>query len=196
MTTTLPTPAASAGGSTGYEQLTGTYAIDPQHSRLGFVARHAMVTKVRGRFHEFEGVTHIDGTDPSRSSAQLRIAVASIDTHLAVRDEHLRSNDFLGAQEHPYITFDTTGIEEVEPARFRVTGDLTIKGITRPVTFDLEYTGAATDADGVPRIGFEGSTTIDRRDWGVSWNAALETGGVLVSDAVRLEIDVSAIRVG
>ena len=196
MTTTSPTSAAAAPGSPGYDQLTGTYVIDPQHSRLGFVARHAMVTKVRGRFDDFEGVVHIDGTDPSRSSAEVRITVASIDTRLAVRDEHLRSNDFLGAQQHPHITFRTTGIQEVQRARFRVTGDLTIKGTTRPVTFDLEYTGAATDTDGASRIGFEGSTTIDRRDWGVSWNAALETGGVLVSDAVRLEIDVSAVRVG
>ncbi len=194
--TTSATPASSTAGSSGYEQLTGSYAIDPQHGRLGFVARHAMVTKVRGRFDEFEGTVHIDGADPSRSSAQVRITVASIDTRLAVRDDHLRSNDFLGAQQHPYITFRTTRIEEVEPARFRVTGELTIRGSTRPVTLDLEYTGAATDAGGARRIGFEGSTTIDRRDWGVSWNAALETGGVLVSDAVRLEIDVSARRVG
>lgn len=191
MTTTMPLSPTSRDR----EALTGTYALDPQHSRLGFVARHAMVTKVRGEFHDFEGTIHIDGTDPSRSSAEVAIRVASINTRLPVRDEHLRSNDFLGAQQHPVITYRTTRIEEVEPTLFRLTGDLTIKGRTRPVTFDLEFTGAATDTDGDRRIGFEGTTTIDRRDWGVNWNAALETGGVLVSNLVTLEIDVSAVRV-
>ncbi|MFD2091148.1 YceI family protein [Blastococcus deserti] len=194
MTTTLAVPPAS--GSAGYEDLTGTYAVDPRHSRLGFVARHAMVTKVRGRFDEFEGTIHVDGSDPSRSSAEVRIAVASIDTRLAVRDEHLRSNDFLGAQQHPFITYRTTRVEQLEPTTFRVTGDLTIKGTTRPVVLDMEFTGAATDTDGDRRIGFEGTTTIDRRDWGINWNATLETGGVLVSNLVTLEIDVSAVRTG
>lgn len=196
MTTTLPLSPASGPGSADAEELTGTYAIDPQHSRLGFVARHAMVTKVRGHFNEFEGLIRVDGADPSRSSAEVRITAASIDTRVAVRDEHLRSNDFLGAQRHPDITFRSTGIEQLEPARFRVTGDLSIKGTTKPVTLDLEFTGAATDPDGERRIGFEGTTTIDRREWGVSWNAALEAGGVLVSEKVRLELDVSAVRVG
>lgn len=194
MTTTLNQSPAAGSGAPGNEELTGTYVIDPQHSRLGFVARHAMVTKVRGQFDEFEGTVSIDGTEPSRSSARLRITVASIDTRLRVRDDHLRSNDFLGAQEHPYITFATTAVEPLTEATFRVTGDLTIKGTTRPVTLVLEHTGAATDPDGDRRLGFEGRTTINRRDWGVNWNATLEAGGVLVSEAVILELDISAVR--
>lgn len=186
--------ATTTPASAGYTPLTGTYVLDPEHTRLGFVARHAMVTKVRGRFDEFEGVLHLDGRDLSRSSADVTVQVASIDTRNPARDAHLRSGDFLGAGEHPQMIFRSTRIEAVDAARFRVTGELTIKGTTRPVTFDLDFLGASVDTDGNARIGFEGSLTIDRRDWGVSWNAALETGGVLVSEKVRVEIDVSAIR--
>jgi polyisoprenoid-binding protein YceI len=174
--------------------LTGTYTIDPTHSRIGFVARHAMVTKVRGSFNEFEGSGYFDVEDPSASKLSLTIQAASIDTRNADRDGHLRSNDFFDMEQHPQITFVSTSVEPAGTDQFRVTGDLTIKGVTKPVTVDFELTGAATDPFGNHRVGFEGSTTVNRKDWGVNWNAALEAGGVLVSEKVTLEFEVSAIR--
>ncbi len=175
--------------------LTGTYTIDPSHSRFGFVARHAMVTKVRGSFNEFEGTLDVDGDDPTKSSAELVIQVASIDTRNADRDAHLRSSDFFAMDEHPEIRFQSTGVELTDDEDvYRVTGDLTIRGVTKPVTFDLEFTGAAIDPWGQTRIGFEGSTVVNRKDWGVSWNAALEAGGVLVSEKVTIEFEISAIK--
>lgn len=174
--------------------VTGDYTIDPAHSRIGFVARHAMVTKVRGSFDEFEGTGHFDVEQPERTQLELTIKAASIDTRNADRDAHLRSNDFFDMDAHPEITFRSTSVERVDEEHYRVTGDLTLKGVTKPVTIDFEYQGAAVDPFGNHRIGFEGSATINRRDWGVNWNAALEAGGVLVSDKVTLELEVSAIR--
>ena len=174
--------------------LTGTYAIDTTHSRIGFVARHAMVTKVRGSFNDFQGSGYFDGDDPTKSHLQLTIRAASIDTRNADRDAHLRSNDFFDMETYPKITFTSTAVEQVDPDKYRVTGDLTIKGVTRPVTIDFEYTGSATDPFQNQRIGLEGTTTLNRKEWGVNWNAALEAGGVLVSEKVTLEFDVSAIR--
>jgi len=176
--------------------LTGTYAIDPTHSRIGFVARHAMVTKVRGSFNDFEGTGSFDAESPANSKLQLTIQAASIDTRNADRDGHLRSNDFFDMENHPEITFASTAVEHVDGDDYRVTGDLTIKGVTKPVTVDFEYTGVAVDPYGNQRVGFEGKTTVNRKDWGVNWNAALETGGVLVSEKVTLEFEVSAIRTG
>jgi polyisoprenoid-binding protein YceI len=176
------------------DTLTGSYTIDPTHSRIGFVARHAMVTKVRGSFNEFEGSGYLDAEDPTNSRAELTIQAASIDTRNADRDGHLRSNDFFDMESHPEITFVSTAVEQVDPENYRVTGDLTIKGVTKPVTVDFEYTGTAVDPFGNTRIGFEGRTTVNRKDWGVNWNAALDAGGVLVSEKVTLEFEVSAIR--
>ena len=181
--------------STAPPTLTGTYRIDPGHSRIGFVARHAMVTKVRGSFTEFTGSGTFDVEDPSRSSLQLTIEAASIDTANPDRDGHLRSNDFLDLEHYPQITFASTAVAQVEPDTYRVNGDLSIKGVTRPVTFDLVYAGSAVDPYGNQRIGFEGSTTINRKDWGVNWNADLEASAVLVSEKVTLEFDISAIKV-
>ena len=174
--------------------LTGTYAIDPNHSRIGFVARHAMVTRVRGSFNEFEGSGHFDAENPAGSHLHLTIQAASIDTRNEDRDAHLRGNDFFDMENHPQIAFDSTAVEQVDPEHYRVSGDLTIKGVTKPVSVDLEFTGSAVDPFGNHRIGLEGSTTVNRKDWGVSWNAALEAGGVLVSENVTLEFEVSAIR--
>lgn len=174
--------------------LTGTYTLDPTHSRIGFVARHAMVTKVRGSFNEFAGTGYFDAENPSASQVALTIEAASIDTRNADRDAHLRSNDFFDMDNYPEIRFASTAVELLDPEHYRVTGDLTIKGVTRPVTVDFEYTGSATDPFGNQRVGFEGSTTVNRKDWGVNWNAALEAGGVLVSEKVTLEFEVSAIR--
>lgn len=174
--------------------LTGAYAIDPTHSRIGFVARHAMVTKVRGSFNEFEGFGYFDAEHPANSKLALTIQAASIDTRNADRDGHLKSNDFFDMETYPEITFASTAVEHVDAENYRVTGDLTIKGVTNPVTVDFEYTGTAVDPFQNQRIGFEGKTTVNRKDWGVNWNAALEAGGVLVSEKVTLEFEVSAIR--
>ena len=174
--------------------ITGTYVIDPAHSRIGFVARHAMVTKVRGSFNEFEGSGYFDADQPANSHLELVIETASIDTRNADRDGHLRGNDFFDMDEYPKITFRSTSVEQTGHAEYRVTGDLTIKGITKPVSVDFDYTGAVVDPWGNQRIGLEGNTTINRKDWGVSWNAALEAGGVLVSEKVTLEFEVSAVR--
>ena len=180
--------------NTAAPTVTGTYTIDPTHSRIGFMARHAMVTKVRGSFNEFEGRGYFDAENPANSRLALTIQAASIDTRNADRDAHLRSNDFFAMDSFPQISFVSTGVEAVDESTYRVTGDLTIKDVTRPVTVDFEYTGAAVDPFSNHRIGLEGTTTINRKDWGVNWNAALETGGVLVSEKVTLEFEVSAIR--
>jgi polyisoprenoid-binding protein YceI len=180
--------------STTVTPVTGTYAFDGAHSRIGFVARHAMVTKVRGSFNEVEGTGYFDAENPSNSRLELTIQAASIDTRNADRDAHLRSNDFFDMATYPEITFTSTAVEPLDHEHYRVTGDLTIKGVTKPVTVDLEYTGAAVDPFGNHRIGLEGRATVNRKDWGVNWNAALEAGGVLVSEKVTLEFEVSAIR--
>jgi polyisoprenoid-binding protein YceI len=175
--------------------LTGAYRIDPTHSSVGFVARHAMVTKVRGHFNEFAGEGFLDAEIPSGSSLNLVVQAASIDTGNADRDNHLRGNDFFDMANFPEISFRSTSVQATGESAYRVSGDLTMKGVTRPVNIDFEYTGAATDPFGNQRIGFEGSTTVNRKDWGITWNAPLEAGGVLVSEKVTLEFDVSAIRV-
>lgn len=174
--------------------LTGTYAIDPTHSRIGFTARHAMVTKVRGSFGDFAGTGTFDVENPAASQLELTIQAASIDTRNADRDGHLRSNEFFDMETYPEIRFASTAVEQLDADNYRVTGDLTIKDVTKSVAVDFEYTGAAVDPYGNQRIGLEGSVTVNRKDWGVSWNAALEAGGVLVSEKVTLDFDVSAIR--
>ncbi|MEV0412918.1 YceI family protein [Streptomyces sp. NPDC050448] len=175
-------------------ELTGDYVLDPAHTRIGFIARHAMVTKVRGAFHHFEGTARLDGADPARSTAQVVIKAESIDTGVEQRDQHLRTNDFLDVPNFPDITFRTTSVEPRSDTEYRVAGDLTIKDTTRPVTIDFEYAGSAVDPYGNRRVGLEGSVTISRKDFGVTWNAALEGGGVLVGDKVVLEFDISAIK--
>ena len=175
-------------------ELTGTYTLDPAHSRIGFVARHAMVTKVRGSFDEFAGTAVLDGANPANSRVEVTIEAASIDTRNAQRDEHLRGNDFLAMQEYPKITFASTGVRQAGESTFEVTGDLTIKGVTNEITIPFEFEGAAKDPFGNQRVGFEGAATINRKDYGVTWNAALEGGGVLVSDKVTLEFEISAIK--
>jgi polyisoprenoid-binding protein YceI len=174
--------------------LSGAYTIDPAHSRIGFVARHAMITKVRGSFDEFEGSGTLDAENPENSSLKLTIRAASIDTRNADRDGHLRSNDFFDMETYPEITFESTDVKAVDDTHFDVTGDLMVKDTTKPVTVRLEYTGRAVDPFGNNRIGFEGSTEINRKDWGVNWNAVLEAGGMLVSEKVTLEFEISAIK--
>lgn len=181
--------------TTDLSSLTGDYTLDAAHTRLGFAARHAMVTKVRGQFNEFDGHAHIDFTDPQKCTAEVTIEAISIDTRNEQRDGHLRSNDFFDVPNHAQITYRSSAVESVGDDTYRLTGDLTIRGVSKPVSIDFEFTGAAKDPYGNLRLGFEGTTTINRRDWGVEWNAPLEAGGVLVSEKVTLEIEISAVHV-
>ncbi|WP_299533706.1 YceI family protein [uncultured Streptomyces sp.] len=174
--------------------LSGTYTLDPAHSSIAFTVRHAMVTNVRGTFGEHEGTLELDGTDPANSSASIDVKIASVDTGIADRDGHLVSGDFFDAEKFPLMTFRSTTAEQLGGDRYRITGDLTIKDVTRPLSIDLEFNGSATDVYGNERVGFEGSADILRSDWGLTWNAALETGGVMVSDKVKLSFDISAIK--
>jgi polyisoprenoid-binding protein YceI len=174
--------------------LTGDYTLDQAHSRVGFVARHAMVTKVRGSFNEFEGKGHFDPTNPANSNLEVTIKANSIDTRNADRDTHLRSNDFFDMEKYPEIKFVSTKVEGADAGTYKVTGDLTIKGVTKSVTIDFEFTGAAKDPFGNNRIGLEGSAQVNRKDWGMGFNVALEAGGVLVSEKVTLEFEVAAIK--
>ncbi|GAA1134883.1 YceI family protein [Ornithinicoccus hortensis] len=180
--------------SSATDDIAGDYTLDVTHTRLGFVARHAMVTKVRGQFQEFEGTAHIDTTDVSKSWAKVTIQTGSVFTAQAQRDEHLRNSDFFEVDTYPTITFVSTDVARGEDGEYVITGDLTIKDVTKSVTIPFEPTGSATDPFGNLRVGFEGSLVVNRKDWGLDWNAALETGGVLVSEKVTLEFDISAIR--
>ncbi|MFJ8824556.1 YceI family protein [Streptomyces sp. NPDC102467] len=174
--------------------VTGDYTVDPAHTTLGFVARHAMVTNVKGAFSDFTGELHLDGEDPAKSSASFDVQMASIDTGNADRDGHLKSADFFKTDEFPTMTFRSTSVEALGGDDYRITGDLSILGTTKPLTIDLEYNGSAKDPFGNERAGFEGKAEILRSAWGLSWNAALETGGVLVSDKIKLTFDISAIK--
>jgi polyisoprenoid-binding protein YceI len=148
---------------------------------------------VRGQFDEFEGSGRVDGDDPSKSSAQLTIQAKTIQTGNLVRDRHLRKH-FLDTDNHPIITFTSTKVEQIDESNFRLAGDLTIRGVARSVTVDFELTGAEKDPWGTFRVGLEGKVSINRKDWGVSWNAAVEGGGVFVGEKVTLELDVAGVR--
>jgi polyisoprenoid-binding protein YceI len=199
-TSTTATPVATPApvfdaGTTAIDDIAGDYTLDVTHTRIGFSARHAMVTTVRGQFGEFEGAAHIDTANPAASSAKVSIKTASVTTGQADRDNHLRSADFFDVETFPEIDYVVTGVTRTTASTWRLTGDLTIKGVSQQVSIDFESTGSARDPFGNLRVGFEGSTTINRKDWGLTWNAALETGGVLVSEKIKLEFDVSAIAV-
>lgn len=184
----------NATSVTNLADLTGTWSLDPAHTRIGFVARHAMITKVRGSFNDFEGTAVVSGDDLAASTVRVTIQAASIDTRNEQRDEHLRSNDFLAMEEYPTITFVSTAVRATGSNSVELVGDLTIKGVTNSVTIPFDFEGAATDPFGNLRAGFEGSVTVNRKDYGITWNAALETGGVLVGDKIVLEFEVSAIK--
>ncbi len=173
-------------------ELEGTYTLDTSHSSIGFVARHAMVTKVRGTFGDFVG-TATTGKNLQDAKIEVTIQTASVDTKSADRDGHLKSADFFDVEQYPTITFVSTDIA-AQGEVLRVTGDLTIKGISKPVTIDFEYAGSALDPFGNTRVGLEGSVDVQRKEWGLEWNAALETGGVLVSEKIKLEFEISAIK--
>jgi len=175
------------------DDIAGDYTLDPAHSRLGFSARHAMVATVRGQFTEFTGSAHVNTANPADSKVEVSIVANSISTGNEQRDGHLLSGDFFETEQFPNITFTSTDVSR-DGDDWTITGDLTIKGVTRPISVPFEFTGSAQDPFGNTRIGFEGATTLLRKDWGLTWNAALETGGVLVSDKITLEFEVSAIK--
>lgn len=191
---TTPAPAAQATAGPDLTALTGDYTIDPAHSTIGFVARHAMVTNVKGGFKDFTGTLHLDGADPTKSTATLDVQMASIETGNPDRDGHLKSSDFFKIDEFPVMTFRSTKAESLGGDDYRITGDLSLLGVTKPLTIDLEFNGVAKDPFGNERAGFEGKAEILRSEWGLTWNAALETGGVLVSDKIKLVFDISAIK--
>ncbi|MEO8108020.1 MAG: YceI family protein [Actinomycetes bacterium] len=180
--------------ATSLDITTGTWAIDASHTRVGFAAKHAMIAKVRGQFSEFSGSLTLDGAAPENSKALVTIDAGSISTGSDDRDAHLRSGDFLNVDEHPEITFTSTGVRHSGGDDFVMVGDLTIRGTTLPVELAVDLEGLATDPFGNERIGFAGATTINRKDFGLTWNAALEAGGVLVSDKITITLDVSAIK--
>jgi polyisoprenoid-binding protein YceI len=175
--------------------LTGDYKLDVAHTRIGFSARHAMVSKVRGQFDQFDGSVHLDADNPANSHVEITIQAESIDTRNVDRDNHLRSNDFLAMKEYPQITFRSTAVEKLDDTHYTVTGDLTIRGVTKSVPVAFEYTGTVVDPYGNQRAGFEGSATINRKDWGVNWNAVLDGGGVMVSERITLEFEAELIKV-
>jgi polyisoprenoid-binding protein YceI len=169
--------------------------IDPAHSRIGFSVRHAMVTTVRGAFSEYDSRLYFDGRDPARSRADIVLFTASVDTGVEQRDAHLIGRDFLDAARYPRMIFTSTAVHLTRKDVYRLTGDLTIKDTTRPVDLELTYIGHVTDPFGYERVGFDGTTTINRSDWGLTYNARLAEGGAMVSEKVRLQLDIAAIRV-
>lgn len=176
------------------EQLTGTWTLDPAHSRLGFSTRHAMVTRVRGAFNEVLGEAVIDSSDYSKSRVTITIRVNSVDTRNADRDAHLLSPDFFDVGNYPLIRFESTSVDEVRENGFIVNGNLTIRDVTRPISIPLELVGIDIDQMGNLRAGLEGTRRIDRKDWGVTWNTPLDSGGVLVSDKITLEFELSLVK--
>lgn len=177
---------------TTLHDISGSYTLDPAHTQIGFVARHAMVTKVRGRFGAFDG-TASTAANLEGASIRLVIDATSIDTRNADRDAHVRGADFFDVENYPQITFDSTDIS-AEGDTLVVTGDLTIKGTTKPVTIDFEFLGAAEDPFGNERVGLEGSVVVNRKDWGIDFDVPLKTGGLLVSEKVTLELEISAVK--
>jgi polyisoprenoid-binding protein YceI len=178
-----------------FDHLTGSYHLDAAHTHLGFAVRYALVTRIHGWFDSFDGRLHLDGSDPTRCSVALTIDAASIQTNNVDRDAHLRSGDFFDVERYPTITFESTAVQALANRRFRVTGDLTIKATTRPVDVDLTYGGSCVDPYRQLRVGIEGAASLKRSEWGLTWNVALEAGGVVLSDRIDLELDLSAIKV-
>ena len=191
---TSTTPAQLVRSHDGREvPQAGEYAIDVSHSTVEFVVRHLMISKVRGRFGSYSG-TVVVADRPEDSSVEVSIDAASIDTNDEQRDGHLRGEDFFAADAFPALTFKSTKVEAAKGDNWKVTGDLTIRDVTRPVVLDVEFEGAQVDPWGGARLGFSASTEIDREDWGLTWNQALETGGVLVGKKIKIELGVQATR--
>ena len=173
---------------------TSTWTIDPVHSVAEFAVKHMMVSTVKGHFKSMEGTLHIDEANPGASWVAASIDVASIDTGVADRDAHLRSDDFFNAERFPKMTFRSTRVEQVDDTHWRVIGDLTIRDVTREVVLETEYEGQIRDAFGKQRAAFNAETTLNRRAFGLNWNGLIETGGVIVGDRVRVTLNIAAVR--
>jgi len=172
-----------------------TWQLDKAHTQINFSAKHMMVTTVRGTFHDVDGTIELDEADPTRSRASFRVGAASLDTNFGARDAHLRSADFFDAERYPDITFTSTAIRQTGDDRFDVTGDLTIRDVTKPITFKVELDGIVTGMSGQRHAGLTGSTTVHRSDWGLDWNVALEQGGWLVGKDIKLDVVIAADEV-
>ncbi len=170
------------------------WQIDPAHSQIQFSARHMMISNVRGRFESFTGQVEFDEQDPIRSSVEVEIDATSINTREPQRDGHLKSPDFLDAERFPHLLFKSTRVEKIDDTRGRIVGDLTIRDVTRQVVLDVEYAGQAKSPWGTTSAGFSATTRINRKDWGLVWNAALETGGVLVGDQITISIELEIVK--
>jgi polyisoprenoid-binding protein YceI len=174
-----------------------TWQVDPAHTTVAFTVKHMMITTVRGRFTKVSGTVAVDEDNPGASTVEVEIDAASIDTGVADRDTHLKSADFLDVEHHPTLTFRSRrvrGAANKEGDRFKVIGDLTIRGTTKEVSLDATYEGSGKDPWGGMRAGFSGTTQIDRREWGLEWNQALEAGGILVGTNVKIELEVQAVK--
>ena len=172
-----------------------TWKLDNAHTQITFSAKHMMVTTVRGTFHDVEGIVELDETDPTRSHGEFRVKAASVDTNFAARDAHLRSPDFFDAERYPDITFVSTEIRQTDDDEFAVTGDLTIRDMTRPLSFEVELDGIVPGMRGGRHAGLSAKARIVREDWGLNWNVALEQGGWLVGKEIRLDITIAADEV-
>ena len=170
------------------------YSIDPAHTSLGFAGKHMMVTTVRGRFKEYAGEVETENDDPTTAVVNVTIKPVSLDTGVEQRDQHLRSADFFDVERFPEMTYASTKVERVGGNRYRVSGELTIKGQTRPVTLEAEVEERFTDPWGNDRIGVTASGKLNRRDWGLTWNQVLEAGRLLVGDQIKLEIETALVR--
>ncbi len=171
-----------------------TWTIDTAHSEINFTVRHMMISNVRGQFERFTGTVDFVEENPAQSSVDVQIEAASINTREEKRDAHLRSNDFLAADQYPYLTFKSKRVEVVDETRGKIYGDLTIRGVTKPVVLDVEYSGMAKSPWGTMSAGFSATTKISRKEWGLEWNAALETGGVLVGDEIKINIELEIVQ--
>ena len=173
---------------------TSTWTIDPAHSVVEFAVKHLMVSTFKGHFRSLEGTVHLNEANPANSSVAASVDVASVDTQTPDRDAHLRSDDFFNAERYPKMTFRSTRVEQVDETNWKVTGELTIRDVTKEVVLDTEYEGRIVDPWGNERIGFTARTELSRKEFGVRWNAAIETGGVVVGDKVRISLNIEIVR--
>lgn len=171
-----------------------SWQIDPAHSHIQFAVRHMMISTVRGEFEKFGGAIDFNPENPEQSKVEVRIDAASINTRQADRDNHLRSPDFLNVEEYPTLVFRSKRIEQTGADSGRVIGDLTIRDVTREVVLDVEYAGMARSPWGTTSAGFSATTSLDRKEWGLTWNQALETGGVLVADKIKINVEIEIVK--
>lgn len=170
------------------------FQIDTGHSHIQFSARHMMISKVRGEFRQFDGTVNLDESNPANTTVDITVDATSINTREDDRDTHLKSTDFLNVETYPSLTFKSTSVEVTGEDSAKLHGDLTIRDVTRPVTFDVEYSGKSKSPWGTENYGFEAHTKINRKEWGLVWNVALETGGVLVGEEITIDIELELVK--